>query len=119
MNRKQDLPVGAGCSNGQFWNLRRSKSPLFREMTYAAMISKSAKCFGAWQLATIHVVEPRGLGNLTGAIKHSFMHAEILDLLEALGVLICSGLNGHQRGCDGGGWVSGLRYAQTCDCAWT
>jgi hypothetical protein len=33
------------------------------------------------------------------------MHAEMLDLLEALGVLICSGLNGHQPGCEGGGWV--------------
>jgi hypothetical protein len=47
------------------------------------------------------------------------MHADMLDLLEALGVLICSGLNGHQRGCEGGGWVGGLRYAQVCDCAWT
>jgi hypothetical protein len=46
------------------------------------------------------------------------MHAEMLDLLKALGILICSGLNGHQRGCGGGKWVGGLQYAQACDCAW-
>lgn len=33
------------------------------------------------------------------------MHVELLDLLEALGVLICNGLNRHQRGCEGGKWV--------------
>ncbi|KAJ0127328.1 hypothetical protein HZ326_29568 [Fusarium oxysporum f. sp. albedinis] len=43
----------------------------------------------------------------------------MLDLLEALGVLICSGQNGHQRGCESGKWVGGSRYAQACDCAWT
>lgn len=53
-------------------------------MTYVA-ISQSAKGFGARPLVVIHVVEPRGPVNLTGAIKHSVMHAEILDLLEALG----------------------------------
>jgi hypothetical protein len=47
------------------------------------------------------------------------MHVEMLDLLEALRAMMCGGLDGHQRGCEGGRLVGGLRYAQACDCAWT
>jgi hypothetical protein len=88
-------------------------------MNYAAMISQSAKGFGVQQLITIHVVEPGGDRQFHWVNQtHRVMYTEMLDLLEALGVLICSGLNGRQRGCEGGRWVGGLRYTQACDCAW-
>jgi hypothetical protein len=71
MSGKQTLPVGAGCSNAHRRNPRRSKIPLFEEMTYAAMIGQSAEGFRVRQLVTIHVVESRGAGNFTGPIKHA------------------------------------------------
>jgi hypothetical protein len=50
MSRKQTLPMGAGCSNVHRRNPRRSKIPLFEEMTYAAMIGQSAEGFRVRQL---------------------------------------------------------------------
>jgi hypothetical protein len=49
MSRKQILPVGAGCSNAHLRNPRRSEIPLFEEITYAAMIGRSAESLGVRQ----------------------------------------------------------------------